>query len=626
MKRRTFLQWAAYGAAGWSAFGNDRNASNAGDRPNILWITCEDMSANLGCYGDAYASTPHLDAFAARSVRYTRAFAHAPVCAPARSGLITGCYPTSLGTQHMRSKLSLPPEIRCFPQYLREAGYYCSNNVKTDYNFDVPPLAWDESSNRAHWRNRAPGQPFFSVFNLTSTHEGQIRLEDDAFERKVRTLPPEQRHDPAKAPVPPFHPDTPEVRRDWARYYDLISLMDAEAGAILAEFEEAGLAENTIVFFFSDHGVGLPRGKRWLYDTGLHVPLMIHFPERWRHLAPVAPGEVIDRLVSFVDFAPTVLSLAGLSPPEVMQGQAFLGQAAVSAREFVFAARDRMDERYDMSRAVRNARFKYIRNYRPRRPHCQYLEYMYQMPTMQVWERLANTGQLEGPAALFMTPVKAIEELYDLTEDPHEIHNLAEKPEHRETLDTMRAALRDWMIETRDLGLLPEDDMYRRANGHPPATMARDATVFPVAHILDDADLPLQGTAAKAALLTSLEDPDAATRFWAVTGLDSIDEFDEPVKQALKDALKDAAPAVRIAAAETLARRGETEEAWPVLGEAVRHEDGLVRLAALQVLDNLGAAEWVREDLPRLQQDDNPYVVRVANHAMERIRIIHSAT
>jgi uncharacterized sulfatase len=374
---------------------------DAADRPNILWISCEDMSPNLGCFGDSYSTTPNLDALAAKGVRYTQAFATSGVCAPSRSCIITGVFPSSLGSHFMRCKATLPDFVKCFPEYLREAGYYCTNNSKTDYNFDHPKSAWDESSNKAHWRNRPDGTPFFSVFNITVTHESQIRLRGDAFQKITQRLKPEQRHDPAKVTLPPIYPDTPEARRDWANYLDCITTMDAMAGDLLRQLGEDGLADDTIVWFFSDHGVGLPRAKRWLYDSSLHVPLIIHFPPKFQRRAiGNKPGETDERLVSFVDFAPTVLSLAGVIIPDHMQGQAFLGgQAAPSPRLYVHGIRDRMDERYDLIRAVRDRRFKYIRNYMPGVPYAQVLNYAELGPTLQSMRRLHHEGSLTPAVA-----------------------------------------------------------------------------------------------------------------------------------------------------------------------------------------------------------------------------------
>src|SRR5262245_12554518 len=250
-------------------------------RPNILWITCEDISLHVGCYGDSYAVTPNLDRLASQGVRYTRAFAPIGVCAPSRSTLITGMYACSLGSQHMRCTIRLPESVHCFPEYLRQAGYYTTNNVKTDYNFAPPKEAWDELSNKAHWRGRKPGQPFFSVFNFVSCHESQIRLPEKQYQQRTKDFTDRERHDPAKAFVPPYHPDAPEVRKDWARYADMITFMDKEAGKVLKELEDDGLAEDTVVFFFSDHGAGMPRSKRWLYDSSLRVPFLVRFPKKY---------------------------------------------------------------------------------------------------------------------------------------------------------------------------------------------------------------------------------------------------------------------------------------------------------------------------------------------------------
>ena len=428
----------------------------ASERPNILWITCEDMSPNLGCYGDAYSRSPTIDRLAAEGVRYTNCYTHIGVCAPSRSGIITGMYPPSIGSHAMRSTTVLPPYVRCFSELLRDGGYYCTNNSKTDYNFPVPKTAWDENGNRAHWKNRPEGRPFFAVFNLTVTHESQIRAPEKQYEKNTVRLTPDERHDPALAPLPPYHPDTPLVRRDWARYYDDITAMDYQVADLLKELDDAGLADDTIVFFYSDHGAGMPRSKRWLYDSSVRVPLIIRTPPRWR--SPAAqPGAVDDRLVAFVDLAPTALSLGGVPIPKHMQGQAFLGsQQAAAPREYVYGCRDRMDERVDLIRSVRDRRYKYIRNYQWWQPYAQNINYMNEMPTMQEWRRLHAAGRLDAVQSQFMAPQKPREELYDCLADPHEVKNLAEDPAQAEVLIRLRAAHERWVAEVRDYGLLPE--------------------------------------------------------------------------------------------------------------------------------------------------------------------------
>jgi uncharacterized sulfatase len=451
--------------------------------PNILWISCEDTSPDLGCYGDAYAVSPNIDRLAAEGVKFTRCFTHAGVCAPARSGLITGMYPPSIGTHHMRCKGVPPAEVRCFTEYLRAAGYYCTNNVKTDYQFDPPVSAWDESSNRADWRGRQPHQPFFCVINFTTTHESQVRNPSAATQKLVAALSDSERHDPAKAVVPPYYPDTPVVRRDLANLYDNITAMDKQVGEVLARLEADGLANDTIVWFWGDHGRGLSRCKRWLYDSGTLVPLIIRVPEKWRShagrkdpaaTASLAAGKTNDELVAFVDFAPTVLSLAGLSVPEHIQGQAFLGPQTQPPRQYVYGHRDRMDEAYDLIRSVRDKRFRYFRNFMTDVSYGQDIAYMNEMPMMKEMRRLHAEGKLTGPPALYFRATKPVEELFDTEADPHEIRNLADDPKYRADLERLRAECLRWMKNIGDVGLIPEAefDELKRPGGKMAVTAA----------------------------------------------------------------------------------------------------------------------------------------------------------
>ncbi len=443
----------------------------AADRPNILWITAEDMSPNLGCWGDAYAHTPTLDKFAEESVRYTNAFATAPVCSPSRSCLITGVYAQTLGTHQMRSAFEIPETIKAWPSYLRQAGYYTCNNVKTDYNTASETRliaeAWDDTSATAHWRNRPDReQPFFAVFNDMTTHQSRsMTWSYEKFQLEVQSkLAPENIHDPDKAPVPSYYPDTPVIRKTLARYYDCISVMDQHTGDLLKQLELDGFAEDTIVFFYSDHGAGLPRHKRVLHDSGMQVPLMIRFPEKYRHLAPDAPGARIDRLVSFVDFPPSVLSLLGLEIPNVMQGIPFLGEAAKDhpPREIVYGARDRIDEVFDFARSIRTNRFLYIRNYMPYYGWNQRSVYPDQS---EIRHELYRTplGEMTEAQQAYAGPERPREELYDVGGDPQQIKNLAGDAEHAETLATMRQRLREEALKIRDLGYLPERDQVRLA-------------------------------------------------------------------------------------------------------------------------------------------------------------------
>ncbi len=440
-----------------------RPADQAALRPNILWISCEDISPNLGCYGDGYASTPHLDRLASQGVRYTRAFTPSGVCAVNRAGIVSGLHAVAYGAHHMRTSVPLPPGVEAFPRYLRRAGYFCTNRSKTDYQTPMDlSQVWDrQGSGHRDWRERRPGQPFFSVINLTITHESQIRHGDGRHADLVSLLDPSQVHDPDRASghLPPFHPDTPEARRDWARYHDNISEMDRLAGGILARLEADGLAGSTVVFFWSDHGRGLPRGKRWIYDSGTRIPLIVRWPGR------LAAGSVEGELASTQDLPPTVLSLAGVEPPGHMHGRILFGSGRQPAPPYLFFHRDRMDEALELMRSARDARYRYIRNYEPHRPYAQHLEYMDRMPTLVDLRRLHREGRLDPVQSLWFRPRKPLEELYDTQADPHETVNLAGLPGHRERLRAMRSALEAWQAEVGDLGLVPEPVLHQRLSG-----------------------------------------------------------------------------------------------------------------------------------------------------------------
>jgi arylsulfatase A-like enzyme len=573
----------------------------AAERPNILWITAEDMSPNLGCYGDLDAMTPRIDALAHGSVRFTHAFATAPVCSPSRSCLITGMYATSLGTQRLRSQFPVPGFVRPFTEYLRKAGYYCTNNVKTDYNLareaEFIRAAWDESSPRAHWRSRAAGQPFFAVFNFMTTHQSRTSVwPEEQFEHEVRSqLPPASRHDPAKLTLPPFYPDTPEARRAWARYHDCISLLDSQVGEILDQLEADKLAESTIVFCFSDHGMGMPRGKRCLYDSGLRIPLLVRFPSQWSGLAPARSGESSDRLVSFVDFAPTVLSLAGLKSPEHFQGRAFLKPLVAAPSNdappnVVFGARDRVDEAFDVARSVRDRRWLYIRNFLPHLPWMQPEGYSDASPFRQELKRLAALGQLSPGLGLYAAPRRPKEELYDTLADPNQLHNLAASPTHAEVLEQMRSRLRRWQLETRDAGFLTEPQIWPQLTGErTPWDIARDDTTYPLAQVLDAASAVGSDDATEAQHRW-LGDAHEAIRYWAAAGFAAKARLATEEIDALRSALHDRSPVVRIEAANALARHGETSSALPVLAAALNDDSPEVVLHAARALQLLGPA------------------------------------
>ncbi len=613
----TLLLFAGSAAAAGTATGAD-------ERPNIVWITTEDHGPHLGAYGDPHAHTPHIDALAESSLRYDVAWSNAPVCAPARTTLLTGMYPPSTGGQHMRTDVRLPGFIRFYPQLLRDAGYYATNRHKEDYNVSGDPDIWDESSRQAHYRNRPEGKPFFAVFNLHESHEARIR---------DRTALPH--HDPDTIPVPPYHPDTPEVRRDWAQYYHSVTRVDEQVGNLLAELEADGLADNTIVWFYADHGSGMPRHKRWPYNSGLHVPLLIHFPEKWRHLAPDdhAPGGHTRRLVSFVDFAPSLLSTAGIEPPGWMQGKAFLGPDAREPRRVVFGFRGRMDEVHDLVRSVRNDRYVYIRNYYPHLIQGQYLGTMFRTRTTQVWRDLHEQGALTGPQAAFWEP-KPVEELYDLERDPHEVVNLADSAAHQQILTAMRALLRNHLLATRDSGFLPEAEKHRRAGDDTVYEMLRDNRRYPIETILAAAERASRAEPDQLPrLLEDLDDGDPAIRYWGLTGIDALggEAFDETAEK-VRERLNDENPSAAVAAASLLVKHGTGEDRRAAVERLLElappdRNGPFAALAAMTVIADL-PPEILRELRPFLEEmpvidpntpdRPNDYVRRRVATALER--------
>ncbi|MFA5191279.1 MAG: sulfatase-like hydrolase/transferase [Verrucomicrobiia bacterium] len=560
------------------------------ERPNILWLVSEDNDALLGCYGDPLARTPTLDKLAREGVLFERCFTQ-PVCAPSRFTLISGMYAASCGpAQHMRAQGRIPSWLKGFPAWLREAGYFTSNNAKTDYNSPINVReAWNESGRKAHWRNRPDArQPFFSVFNHEVTHESCLFPEEE----KPLDFPP---MDPARVRIPPYQPDTPEMRADWARYYNHITLMDGQIAAKLKDLADAGLAENTIVFYYADNGGVLPRSKRFLQESGTHVPLIIYFPPKWRHLAPAAPGSRISAPVHFVDFAPTVLSLAGVKKPGYMQGHAFAGPAKEAPNEFVYCTRDRMDERYDMMRSVMDSRWLYIRNFRPDLPYVQPLDYMFRARGYQSWARVAREGRLTRATAQFWGE-KPCEELYDMGADRDSVNNLAADPAHRATLERMRAALKRHTLEINDNGFLPEGSALE---GHDASRMPG---AFPVERVFDLAVLASERDAANLTkLVDALDDPNEAMRWWAAQGCAMLCEKASPAEAALRKRLRDASGAVQVAAAEALARIGRIDTALPVLEHWVKNTEApFFALQAANALDHLG--ERAQPVLPTLKR------------------------
>jgi arylsulfatase A-like enzyme len=577
-------------------------ATAADARPNILWITSEDNGPELGCYGDDYATTPHIDTLAKRSLLYKTCWSNAPVCAPARTTIITGVYPPSTGSQHMRSNVPMASMMKMYPQILREAGYYCTNASKTDYNLIPNGEVWDESSRKAHWKNRKEGQPFFAIFNHTISHESQIRNRM-AAENRI--------HDPAKVRVRAYHPDTPEVRKDWAQYYDRLTMMDALVGKNLRELEEAGLADDTIIFYYGDHGSGMPRSKRWPYNSGEHVPLIVHIPEKFKHLRPdgYATGGESGRLTSFVDLAPTLLSLIGQKPPKWMQGHAFAGKYDAGPQPYIYGFRGRMDERYDMVRSVRDQRYVYIRNYMPHKVYGQYIQYMFQTPTTRVWKEMFDEGKLNAAQSRFWQK-KPPEELYDLESDPDEVVNLADSIFHQLIKRRLAKAQGDLALKIRDLGFLPEGEIHSRGADSSPYEYGHSNAyklelimgVAKLASSLDPEDSYF--------LIEGMSIDDSAVRYWAAMGFLMREKAGvDAGRDALRAALKDNAAPVRIIAAQALAQWGNDEDlklAIPVLlkHSPIDQNDVFTSMLALNAFDAIdGRAASVQDQLSKMPKD-----------------------
>lgn len=562
-------------------------------KPNIIWITAEDMSPTLGCYGDPDANTPNIDTLAKKSIRFTHAFASAPVCSPSRSCLIQGMYPPSLSTQQMRSGFPLPAYMRGFPEILRKSGYYTTNNVKTDYNSgnfeDIIKSSWNENSASAHWRNRKNKDlPFFSVFNLMTSHQSRTMVWPyERFKKEIQSrLSADQIHNPNKISLPPYYPDTPVIRKTVARFHDCVTAMDMEVGEILTQLEKDGLADDTIVFFFSDHGSGMPRHKRALLDSGMHVPLLIHIPEKWKNLTTFKPGTTTDQMVAFVDFAPTVLNLVNAPIPDRMQGTAFLGLQKKAPRSHIFGHRDRVDEVRDLARSVRSKRFLYIRNYMPHLGYNQPTAWPDIGEIRHEFYRLSSKDRMNTSQWHFASPTRPSEELYDCHKDPKNLTNLAGVSEHEDILKQLRKKLNQHLIESRDLGFLPEYEAWKLFENSSGWEVGKSGN--PDLQIILRAASKV-GMSGEKEFLKKLESKDMLVRYWGVIGLNSITQtIGAKSKKALRKALKDSSPSVRIEAANILMKIGEVKHALPVLIQELEHENLIVVTHAARTIELLG--------------------------------------
>ncbi|MBK1877235.1 sulfatase-like hydrolase/transferase [Pelagicoccus mobilis] len=532
-------------------------------RPNILWITSEDNGINwISAYGGTNAQTPAIDSLADEGFRYEYCFDNAAVCAPTRSVWITGMYGISNGTQPMRSRNEIPhDQIRYYPDLLKKAGYHTSNPGKTDYNIggreDKEPWDYGNGKEIYGWRERKPGQPFFCVYNINESHES--RAHGDVENTKT---------DPAKMKLFSYHPDLPEIRKTYAKYADAVERMDKILGKCLAALEADGLADDTIVIYNSDHGGVMARSKRFVYSSGIHCPLIVRIPERFKHLYPgMEPGTTVDRLVSFIDMPKTWLSLAGAEIPDTYQGTVFLGEGIEPEPEYHLAFRERADERLDNVRVMRGKHYSYHINYMPFAPAGQHLAYLWKAKGTAAWEQHHREGKTDDITGRFFRP-RVSEEFYDNQVDFDNVYNLIDSPAHQAKIAELKAALRRKQLELHDSGLLPEKMRERRAaeNGLTIYAMVRDPKLYPLADYLDAADRALSRDKGNLdAFVDALSDVDEGMRWWAVVGIHLLEQDASPVRKTLEKALEDDSHEVRIMAAWTLIKLGKTKKALACL-------------------------------------------------------------
>ncbi len=566
--------------------------------------------------------TPRLDELASRSTLFTHAYSNAPVCAVARSTLLTGLYAPSIGSQHQRSRYPIPNSIKPYVTYLREAGYYCTNNAKTDYNIKGKDFSyWDQCNGKAHYKNRPEGAPFFAIFNIMTSHESSLFPGLVKNNRKNKEIPKKPRLDPSKVEIPPYIPDLPEVRQDWAIYHDTMTAMDRKMGYLMDELERAGLAEDTIIFYYGDHGGPTPRGKRYLTDTGIRIPLIIHVPKKWEHLSPFKSGERIDEMVAFVDFAPTLLSLCGIEKPEQMVGRPFLGSQRVEPpkNQEVYLYADRFDELVGMRRGYTDGRYKYIRRFSPHLPAAAYSFYPFSQPGWKAWRKAWQEGKLSGRHHDIWESFQPVEHLYDLEADPWEINNLASDPSHSKQLTTMRARLKELMIEAKDTSLVPEP-MF--------AESGKSDTIF---EFVRSREFDLEKTAKIAftasardksnvsELIKAMQDDDPIIRYWGALGCQILGNKAE-ANEALTPLLQDEYPSVRITAAKALILSGDPDAEELGSNHLIKELDAELNDQAVLLLINTTESvgvteqisdEWVQKILNKKKA--NEYVKRYAS-------------
>ena len=596
--------------------------------PNIIWIVSEDNSPLLGCYGDSLAISPNIDKLAKEGVLFENAFANAPVCAPSRATLITGLYPTTLGTQNMRCMVELPKSVKFFPQYLRDAGYFTSLRIKRDYNSPKQEGTWDVDD---FWnmedalKGREEGQPFFMFYNTWMSHEGKIQnrtnLPDyfkSTFEKKPDVdslLATFKNFDSSKVRIPEYQPNSPEMRDDWAWYYKAMQMMDYEVGEVLKYLADNNLLENTIVIYSSDHGGVLGRSKRFTFESGLKIPMIIKFPENYKNLEESLNENRTDRIVSFVDMAPTILSLAGINKPDYMYGNAFLGEFAKDADTIAYGFRDRMDEGYDMVRSVRNKRFRYIRNYMPYRPSGQHLKFLWKVKSMRAWEESYRNGELNSTQSVFFEP-KMAEEMYDIANDPDNINNIANNPKYSKQLIEFRKLNDNLVRKSFDTGFFTEGELWARSEGGTiPYKTIIDNNLTEWKQAVSSAEKATLSPSVEA-ILPMLKSEYPMVRYWGAVGSIILGNNAKALKSDLIKLLDDESGDVVATSAEALYLLGEEKIAVNALIKTLKNDNIYVQLRALNVIANRNITDTKLISIVVKVDRSNEYINNICDYIL----------
>ena len=565
----------------------------AQDRPNIVWLTTEDNSANwYRLYNPEHGvAMPNVERLAKEGLVFNNAYSCGPVCSAARSTIISGCYGPRTGAQYHRKQVpvAMPDGVKMFPYYLRQAGYYTSNNSKEDYNYlkSDKEGVWNESSRKASFRKREDGQPFFHVQNFGTTHESKLFGDLPAGKNYVV--------DPADVKLFPYHPDTRIFREKYAQYLTLNSIVDAEMGGIIKQLEEDGLMDDTFIFHYGDHGGVLPGGKGYAHNDGLQVAMVVYVPKNWQHLVPAPRGSRVDGMVEFVDLSATVLNLAGVEIPAGIDGKPFLGKGVtldeVNQRDSAFGYAERFDEKYDMVRFLRKGKYSYWRSYQPFNFDGLHNFYRYKQPAFREWRDLATAGKLNEAQSAFYK-ARPPEQLFDLEKDPHEINNLADDPAYSDILLDMRRALQQKVKSLPDVGFFPESVVINESKGN--GTAFGQSNKAQIARLIDIADLQLSPfPEAKGRIEKALRSPVSGERYWGIITCSAFGKQAGSFTAKIEDiAANDPDRLVRVRAAEFLGVTAAADPV-PVLFDALKDIDdpievNLILNTAVLLRDGMG--------------------------------------